>query len=198
MGEVEWKRARLFPVSGIGGADEQERREASALLAVVQSVREFGARSPFRWARPPALSACIEVPFTDGDKKLRPDGLVQVVSGGRTWTALEEVKTGQHELIPGQIDLRHAVGPIGLVVSQDIYWSVIHHGYDGINGHEFQPPGDSDRRRQAQERAGSICPALAGSLCVSRRNAAQRMAGPGGLRSAYSCCGFTRSRLTSP
>jgi hypothetical protein len=42
MGEVEWERARLFPVSGIGGADEQERRAASALLAVVQSVREFG------------------------------------------------------------------------------------------------------------------------------------------------------------
>ena len=42
MGEVEWERARLFPVSGIGGADEQERRAASALLAVMQSVREFG------------------------------------------------------------------------------------------------------------------------------------------------------------
>ncbi len=35
--------------------------------------------------------------------------------------------------------LRHGMGPIGLVVSDDIYWSVIHHGYDGINGHEFQP-----------------------------------------------------------
>jgi hypothetical protein len=35
--------------------------------------------------------------------------------------------------------LRHATGPIALVVSDDIYWSVIHHGYDGINGYEFQP-----------------------------------------------------------
>lgn len=155
VGEVEWERARLFPVSGIGGADEQERRAASALLDVVQSVREFGRAITVPMGAPPGrLSAYIEVPFTDGDRKLRPDGLLQVVSGGRTWTALVEVKTGRHELIPGQIDLRHAAGPIGLVVSEDIYWSVIHHGYDGFNGHEFQPPGDCDRRRQAQERLG--------------------------------------------
>jgi len=35
--------------------------------------------------------------------------------------------------------LRLATAPIGLVVSDDIYWSVIRHGYDGINGDEFQP-----------------------------------------------------------
>ena len=50
------------------------------------------------------LSTFIEVPFEDGDKKLRPDGLIQVVSGQRTWTALVEVKTGRHDLIPGQIE----------------------------------------------------------------------------------------------
>jgi hypothetical protein len=105
VGEVEWERARLFPVSGIGGADEQERRAASALLAVVQSVREFGRAITVPMGAPAGrLSAYIEVPFTDGDKKLRPDGLLQVVSGGRTWTALVEVKTGRHELIPGQIE----------------------------------------------------------------------------------------------
>ena len=105
MGEVEWERARLFPVSGIGGADEQERRAASALLAVMQSVREFGRAITVPMGAPAGrLSAYIEVPFTDGDKKLRPDGLLQVVSGQRTWTALVEVKTGRHELIPGQIE----------------------------------------------------------------------------------------------
>ncbi len=105
MGEVEWERARLFPVSGIGGADEQERRAASALLAVVQSVREFGRAITAPMGAPAGrLSAYIEVPFTDGDKKLRPDGLLQVVSAQRTWTALVEVKTGRHELIPGQIE----------------------------------------------------------------------------------------------
>jgi hypothetical protein len=105
MGEVEWERARLFPVSGIGGADEQERRAASALLAVVQSVREFGRAITVPMGAPAGrLSAYIEVPFSDGDKKLRPDGLLQVVSGQRTWTALVEVKTGRHELIPAQIE----------------------------------------------------------------------------------------------
>jgi len=40
--EKAWERARLIPVSGISGPDEQERRGVSALLAVVNSVREFG------------------------------------------------------------------------------------------------------------------------------------------------------------
>ena len=105
MGEVEWERARLFPVSGIGGADEQERRASSALLAVIQSVQEFGRAITAPMGAPAGrLSTFIEVPFDDGDKKLRPDGLIQVVSGHRTWTALVEIKTGRHDLIPGQIE----------------------------------------------------------------------------------------------
>jgi hypothetical protein len=104
VGEVEWERARLFPVSGIGGADEQERRAASALLAVVQSVREFGRAITVPMGAPAGrLTSYIEVPFNDGDKKLRPDGLLQMVSGQRTWTALVEVKTGRHSLHAGQI-----------------------------------------------------------------------------------------------
>jgi len=105
MGEVDWERARLFPVSGIGGADEQERRASSALLAVIQSVREFGRAITAPMGAPAGrLSTFIEVPFRDGDTSLRPDGLIQVVFGHRTWTALVEVKTGRHELIPGQIE----------------------------------------------------------------------------------------------
>jgi hypothetical protein len=105
VGEVEWERARLFPVSGIGGAEERERRASSALLAVIQSVREFGRAITAPMGAPAGrLSTFIEVPFEDGDKKLRPDGLIQVVSGNRTWTALVEVKTGHHDLIPGQIE----------------------------------------------------------------------------------------------
>jgi hypothetical protein len=105
VGEVEWERARLFPISGIGGADEQERRASSALLAVIHSVREFGRAITAPMGAPPGrLSTFIEVPFDDGDKKLRPDGLIQVVAGHRTWTALVEIKTGRHDLIPGQIE----------------------------------------------------------------------------------------------
>ena len=42
MDEVDWEAARLIPVSGISGAEEQERRGSSALLAVLSSVKEFG------------------------------------------------------------------------------------------------------------------------------------------------------------
>ena len=46
MDETNWQQARLIPVSGINGADEQERRGTSALLAVLSSVKEYGRRSP--------------------------------------------------------------------------------------------------------------------------------------------------------
>ncbi len=36
-----WQAARLIPTSGISGQDEAERRATSALLAVMQAVREF-------------------------------------------------------------------------------------------------------------------------------------------------------------
>jgi hypothetical protein len=67
MGDANWERARLFPVSGIGGADEQERRGASALLAVINAVREFGRAITVPLGAPAGrLSAFIEVPFTRG------------------------------------------------------------------------------------------------------------------------------------
>ena len=49
MTEPAWQQARLIPTSGINGAQEQERRATSALLAVMSSVREFGRAitSPF-------------------------------------------------------------------------------------------------------------------------------------------------------
>ena len=105
MREVDWERARLFPVSGIGGAEERERRATSALLAVIQSVREFGRAITAPLGAPAGrMSTFIEVPFKEGDKSLRPDGLIQVMSGQRIWQALVEVKTGRHDLIPGQLE----------------------------------------------------------------------------------------------
>src|SRR5215468_1886054 len=105
MGEVSWEKARLFPVSGIGGADEQERRATSALLAVVGSVREFGRAMIVPFGAPAGrLSTFIEVQLKDGDKRLRPDGAIRVEYGRRAWTALVEVKTGRNELITEQIE----------------------------------------------------------------------------------------------
>lgn len=55
--ESDWQPARLFPVAGIGGAEEQERRATSALLAVVRIVKEFGRTVASRMgARRPAPS----------------------------------------------------------------------------------------------------------------------------------------------
>jgi hypothetical protein len=105
MGEANWERARLFPVSGIGGSDEQERRGASALLAVLDAVREFGRTITVPLGAPAGrLSAFIEVPFTLGDRHLRPDGLIEVVFGQKAWTALVEVKTGREVLKTAQLE----------------------------------------------------------------------------------------------
>lgn len=95
MGEETWHVARLIPTSGINGADEQERRATSALLAVIPAVKEFGP-ALFQPLGAPAghLETYIEVPFTRVDQTVIPDGLVRSTRGQRSWTALVEVKTG--------------------------------------------------------------------------------------------------------
>jgi hypothetical protein len=95
----------LIPTSGINGAEEQERRATSALLAVVSAVKEFG-RSLLSPLGAPAgvVETYIEVPFVLGDKKLYPDGLVRVSRGQRSWTALIEVKTGTNALASEQLE----------------------------------------------------------------------------------------------
>ncbi|WP_112105952.1 TerD family protein [Frankia sp. Ea1.12] len=104
-GETSWHPARLFPVAGIGGAAEQERRATSALLAVVGSVREFGRAITTRFGAPAGqIETYIEVPFNRGDDPYVPDGLIRVRRGQRTWTALVEVKTGVGELRADQIE----------------------------------------------------------------------------------------------
>jgi hypothetical protein len=100
-----WERARLIPVSGITGPDEQERRGVSALLAVINSVREFGRAITAPLGAPAGTPmAYIEVPFTSGEKKLRPDGVVQIKRGTTLWTVLIEVKTGANELKAAQVE----------------------------------------------------------------------------------------------
>ncbi|WP_239335514.1 TerD family protein [Frankia sp. CiP3] len=103
--EQRWQPARLFPVAGIGGAAEQERRATSALLAVVGSVREFGRALTTRFGAPAGqVETFIEVPFSRSDEPYVPDGLIRVTRGQRTWTALVEVKTGAGELRSEQVE----------------------------------------------------------------------------------------------
>lgn len=104
MSEELWSPARLIPTSGISGAEEQERRATSALLAVMGAVKEFSRSllSPLG-APAGAVDVYIEVPFILDGRRLFPDGLIRVVRGGKTWTALVEVKTGRNTLEPEQL-----------------------------------------------------------------------------------------------
>ena len=105
MSEDTWLAARLIPTSGISGADEQERRATSALLAVMSSVREFGRAITQPLGAPAGqLQTFIEVPFKLGDKQCYPDGLIRVVRGQRRWTALVEVKTAGNALHADQLE----------------------------------------------------------------------------------------------
>ncbi len=105
MAEESWHTARLIPTSGIGGAEEQERRATSALLAVMPAVREFG-RSVLAPLGAPAgtIETFIEVPFYVGERRVYPDGLIRVSRGQRRWTALVEVKTGSNQLEAEQLE----------------------------------------------------------------------------------------------
>jgi hypothetical protein len=103
--EESWHAARLIPTSGINGAEEQERRATSALLAVMSAVREFGrALTQPLGAPAAAVQTFIEVPFELDGRKLIPDGLVRVTRGQKSWTALVEVKTGSNELQVEQLE----------------------------------------------------------------------------------------------
>ena len=105
MDAEHWQEARLIPVSGIKGAQEQERRAASALLAVLSAVKEFG-REILRPLGAPAgaVSTYCEVPFEVNGKKVRVDGLIRVRRARAEWTLLVEVKTASSLHNPEQVE----------------------------------------------------------------------------------------------
>ena len=105
MAEQSWHEARLIPTSGINGAEEQERRATSALLAVLGAVKPFNRAVLKPLGAPAGVVECfIEVPFMIGDKKVFPDGLIRVARGSKSWTALVEVKTGSNDLATEQLE----------------------------------------------------------------------------------------------
>lgn len=105
MSEETRHQARLIPTSGINGAEEQERRATSAVLAVMTSVREFGRALTQPLGAPVGpVETYIEVPFTWAEKRCYPDGLIRVARGQKTWTALVEVKTGTNALTTEQLE----------------------------------------------------------------------------------------------
>jgi hypothetical protein len=104
--EESWHLARLIPVAGIRGQEEQERRATSALLAVMQAVPDFG-HALLADARAPRgrITAYAEVQLKDSDGQVSiPDGALVSERGKTRWRTLVEVKTGTAQLNPEQVN----------------------------------------------------------------------------------------------
>lgn len=104
--DENWPVARLIPISSASGVEAQERRAASALLAVIGAVPEFG-RALLKPLGAPAgkIETFIEIPFKIDGRAIRPDGIITVSRGGKTWSSIVETKVGSAALEPEQIEL---------------------------------------------------------------------------------------------
>ncbi len=72
-----WPVARLIPITSATGVEARERNAASALLAVLAVVDEFG-KALLKPLGAPAgrIETFVEVPIkTEGGKAARPDGI---------------------------------------------------------------------------------------------------------------------------
>src|SRR5690606_38581762 len=92
-------------VIGVGAGEEQERRATAALISTMQSVRPFARAICARLGAPAGLfEGFVEVPYERGESKVIPDAVLRVARGGRVWTALLEVKTGNGKLDRTQLE----------------------------------------------------------------------------------------------
>lgn len=134
--------ARLIPVAGIRGQEEQEIRAASSLLAVMGAVDEFGKALLREIGAPTGrISTFTEVPLkTAAGQVLRPDGAIVVERGKTSWRCLVEVKTGNAPLASEQtanyLDLarEHGFDAVLTISNQ-------------ISGAPDEVPVDIDRRK---------------------------------------------------
>jgi hypothetical protein len=102
----DWQPARLIPVAGIRGQDEQEARATSAFLAVLSVVPAFAHEILGAFGAPRGrLETYSEVRFKDANgKSHRPDGAIVATRGTKLWTALVEVKTGTANIAEEQVN----------------------------------------------------------------------------------------------
>ena len=104
---MPWQPARLIPTSGINGAEEQETRATSALLAVLPVVRDFAAAllRPFGAPTSGQLETFIEVPLKAADETDDSSRRGYSSDPGQVqWCALVEVKTSTNDLGREQIE----------------------------------------------------------------------------------------------
>ena len=91
----DWIPARLLSTAGIRNQNEQERRAASALLAVMGAVPDF-CRGLLAGMKPPSgsISTYTELRFKDVDQRTHiPDGAIVIERGAKRWGCLVEIKT---------------------------------------------------------------------------------------------------------
>ncbi|MDP9203296.1 MAG: hypothetical protein M3P26_15385 [Gemmatimonadota bacterium] len=104
--DEKWPVARLIPISSASGVEAQERRLASALLAVMGAVPEFGLSLLKPLGAPSGrIETFIEVPFKLGEgRTIRPDGVIVVTRAGKSWSALVEAKVASSRLDTAQMN----------------------------------------------------------------------------------------------
>jgi len=103
--DERWPVARLIPISSASGIEAQERRAASALLSVLSAVDEFGRALLKPLGAPTGkIETFIEIPFKLDGRSIRPDGIITVSRGGKTWAAIVEAKTSSSLLEREQVD----------------------------------------------------------------------------------------------
>ena len=103
--DEEWPVARLIPISSASGVEAQERRATSALLAVIGAVPDFGrALLKPLGAHAGRIESFVEVPFKIDGRSIRPDGVITVSRGAKSWSAIVEAKTASHTLERDQIE----------------------------------------------------------------------------------------------
>ena len=100
-----WPVARLIPISSGSGVEAQEGRLASALLAVMAAVPDFGHALLKPLGAPSGrIQTFTEVPFKLGGKAIRPDGVIVVTRAGKDWKALVEAKVAANQLDVDQMN----------------------------------------------------------------------------------------------
>jgi hypothetical protein len=105
--DERWPAARLIPLTSDTGVEAKERNAASALLAVLSHVDEFG-RSLLKPLGAPSgkIEAFVETQIkAENGKTIRPDGLIGVTRAGNTWWAIVECKIGDQPLTTEQMEM---------------------------------------------------------------------------------------------
>jgi hypothetical protein len=104
--QLDWVSARLFTTAGLRGAHEQEVRASSALMSILGAVPIF-SHSVLKTIGAPGgrIEAYTEVILrTRSGDNLRPDGVILVSHGKKSWGCLVEVKTARAELTKKQVE----------------------------------------------------------------------------------------------